>query len=124
MSAEYRLMKLNDQDVEAEEYYLDPEKLVSGNPRQTVWNHYTDPTGKYFSGFWESEIGKWRINYTEEETCYLIAGVSVVTDAAGTATTLTAGDSFVIPKGFKGTWEVVEPSRKLYAIYEEPTQGK
>lgn len=122
MSTAYPLLKLNNREVEPEEYYLDTEKLISGNPKQTVWNHYTDPTGKYFSGFWESGTGKWHINYTEEETCYLISGLSIVTDEAGTATTLKTGDSFVIPKGFKGTWEVVEPSRKLYAIYEEPDQ--
>jgi hypothetical protein len=49
----------------------------------------------------------------EEETCHLIEGVSVVTDEDGVPTTLRAGDSFVIPKGFIGTREVLEPSRKL-----------
>jgi uncharacterized cupin superfamily protein len=29
-----------------------------------------------------------------------------------------AGDSFVIDSGFRGTWEVIEPCRKRYAIYE------
>ena len=122
MSKVQPLIQLNNREVEPEEYFLDAEKLISGNPRQSVWNHYTDPTGKYFSGFWESDVGKWHITYTEEETCYLLGGVSVVTDEAGNATVLRAGDSFVIPKGFKGTWEVLEPSRKLYAIYEEPAQ--
>ena len=120
MSTMFPLLKLNEREAELEEYYLDSEKLISGNPRQSVWNHYTDPTGKYFSGFWQSEVGKWRISYTEEETCHLLEGVSIVSDEDGNATTLRAGDSFVIPKGFVGTWEVVEPSRKLYAIYEEP----
>lgn len=113
------LIKFSDQAIEAEEYFIDPAKLISGNPKQTVWNHYEDLTGRYFAGYWESDVGKWHINYTEEETCQLLAGVSVVTAEDGTATTLRAGDSFVIPKGFKGTWEVVEPSRKLYAILEE-----
>ena len=122
MSTMFPLLKLNEREAELEEYYLDSEKLISGNPRQSVWNHYTDPTGKYFSGFWQSEVGKWRISYTQEETCYLLEGVSIVSDEDGNATTLRAGDSFVIPKGFVGTWEVVEPSRKLYAIYEEPGQ--
>jgi uncharacterized cupin superfamily protein len=121
MLAPHPLLKLNERQVDAEEYYLDSEKLIAGNPRQTVWNHYTDPTGKYFSGFWHSDVGKWRIAYSEEETCYLLEGVSIVTDEFGVATTLQAGDSFVIPRGFIGTWEVVEPSRKLYAIYEEPS---
>jgi uncharacterized cupin superfamily protein len=32
--------------------------------------------------------------------------------------TLSAGDSVVIPRGFVGTWEVVEPTQKIYVIYE------
>ena len=114
------VLKLNDREAAADEYHLAPEKLIEGNPKQTVWNHYSDASGRYFAGFWESEVGKWRIHYTEEETCHLLAGVSVITDEHGNAVTLRAGDSFVIPKGFVGTWEVVEPSRKLYAILEAP----
>jgi uncharacterized cupin superfamily protein len=32
--------------------------------------------------------------------------------------TVVAGDSFVIPRGFVGTWEVVDRTRKEFAIYE------
>ncbi len=34
----------------------------------------------------------------------------------GVATTLRAGDSFVIRPGFLGTWRVVEPTLKDYVI--------
>lgn len=44
--------------------------------------------------------------------------MSVLTDEAGRATTLKAGDSFVIRPGFRGTWEVVEPTLKDYVILE------
>ena len=30
------------------------------------------------------------------------------------------GDCFVVPAGFRGVWEVLEPARKFYAIYEPP----
>ena len=36
----------------------------------------------------------------------------------GHAVTVAAGDSFVIPRGFVGTWEVVEPTRKRLVIYD------
>jgi len=67
---------------------------------------------------WASEVGCWHIRYTETEYCELLEGISIVTDAAGHAVTLRAGDRFVIPRGFVGTWEVVEPTRKVYALYE------
>jgi hypothetical protein len=115
-----KLLKFSDLDTEVESYFVEEEKLIAGNPQQMLWNHYADPSRKFFSGVWQSEPGKWRINYTEEEFCQLLEGVSIVTDADGNATTLRAGDSFVIPRGFNGTWEVVETTRKLYAIFEEP----
>jgi len=33
--------------------------------------------------------------------------------------TYRAGDSFLIPSGFKGTWETIEPVRKFFVIYEK-----
>ena len=104
--------------VTGEEYYLPEEKRIEGNPKQTLWNHYTDASGRFSSGIWQSEIGKWRIAYTEEEYCRILEGTSIISDAQGAEVTVAAGESFVIPRGFSGTWEVVEPTRKIYAIYE------
>jgi len=103
----------------AEEYNLPKEKLISGTPKQTIWQHYTDETQKFSTGIWQSEIGKWKINYTEEEFCQILEGMSVITDAAGSAVTVSAGENFVIPNGFVGTWEVVEKTKKIYVIYED-----
>ena len=41
----------------------------------------------------------------------------VVTDAEGCARTYRAGDAFVTPKGFSGTWEVIEPIKKHFTWY-------
>lgn len=101
-----------------EEYHLAPEKLLVGNPLQQVWLDYTDASGQFFAGTWRSEPGKWHIRYTEEEYCELLEGRSVVTDNAGQATTLQAGDRFVIPRGFVGTWEVVATTTKRFVIFE------
>lgn len=101
-----------------EQYYLPAEKLIAGNPKQSLWKRYADQSGKFFAGIWASEIGKWRVNYTEEEYCRILQGESVITDANGKAMTVRVGDEFVIPAGFVGTWEVVVPTRKTYVIYE------
>ncbi len=104
-----------------EEYFVPPEKRVRGNPKQTLWMHYTDDSGKFMTGIWHSEVGSWNILCTEEEFCQVLEGESVITDAGGTAATVVAGDEFVIPKGFAGTWEVVKPTRKRFVIYEPGT---
>ncbi len=82
--------------------------------------HYTDPSGQFMAGIWHSERGRWNILYTEEEYCRMLEGVSVITDHAGLPITVRAGDEFVIPAGFRGTWEVLEPTRKRFVIYAIP----
>jgi len=105
-------------DLPGKTYHLPEEKRLAGNPPQTLWMQYTDPSGQFFAGHWRSEPGRWRIAYTEEEFCQMLEGVSVMTATAGQAVTLRAGDSCVVPRGFAGTWEVVETTTKRFVIYE------
>jgi uncharacterized cupin superfamily protein len=95
-----------------------PGNIVSGTPETRVHNYYTDASGQFFAGIWESTIGKWRIHYTEEEFCTLLEGKAVLTDEDGRSRSFVKGDAFVIPSGFSGTWETVEPVKKYYAIFE------
>lgn len=115
-----KLVMLSQDTVEASEPFLPaPEKILSGRPQQQVWPHYSNQDRVFHAGVWQSDIGKWNVNYTEEEYCHILEGVSVVTDAFGTSTVLKVGDHFVVPAGFNGTWEVVEPTRKIYVVYED-----
>lgn len=102
-----------------ERYRPDAEKILKGDPEQTVYNHYNSPCGQMNAGVWEGEVGQWTVNYTEHEYCEIVQGVSVLRDADGNAKTLRAGDRFVIPAGFSGTWEVLEPCRKIYVVFEQ-----
>lgn len=95
-----------------------PERLLAGSPEHTVWSHYADPSEQFFAGVWSSTRGKWRVQYTENEFCHLVAGAVVVVSDQGERWEFWAGDSFVVPAGFAGTWEVIEDCRKLYAIFE------
>jgi uncharacterized cupin superfamily protein len=100
------------------EYPTPAEKCVAGQPTQRSWNHFTSSDDKFFAGIWEAEPGCWKIRYTENEFCQILSGRSILRDASGKETTLEAGDNFVIPAGFEGEWEVVETTRKIYAIYQ------
>lgn len=95
-----------------------PDRVIAGNPVQSVRNLFADPTGQFFVGTWSSTPGLWRIRYTESEFCHLLSGSVRLTDSQGTSWTFVAGASFIVPAGFSGTWEVIEPSSKLYAIFE------
>jgi uncharacterized cupin superfamily protein len=96
------------------------ERLVAGNPMQSVANAYSDPGNAFHCGVWEGDVGAWRVAYTEHEFCHMLVGRVRMRGDDGSDVTVATGDSFVIPAGFEGVWEVLEPARKLYAIYEPP----
>lgn len=102
-----------------ESYRPAPEKILKGDPAQSVRNHYGSPCGQFNAGIWEGAVGQWTVNYSEHEYCEILQGVSVLRDKEGNAKTLRAGDRFVIPAGFSGTWEVLETCRKVYVIFEQ-----
>ena len=49
------------------------------------------------------------MDYKEWEFCHFISGKAVLTNEAGRKWTLKEGDGFIIPSGFKGTWETLKP---------------
>ncbi len=101
-----------------ETYRPKAERIIAGDPVQTAANIFTSADGRFSSGIWTAEPGTWRVVFTESEFCHLIEGVIVVTSDAGVVQTFRAGDAFVSPAGFTGTWEIVERAKKFYAIYE------
>jgi uncharacterized cupin superfamily protein len=113
-----KILKFSALNTHSEALRPDAAKIVAGDPAQTVRNHYTNASGEFFSGEWSGEVGKWKINYTEDEFCFVTRGRNVLTDADGVTVAINAGDAFVIPAGFQGTWEVLESTHKFYAIFE------
>jgi uncharacterized cupin superfamily protein len=97
---------------------FDPARVLSGTPRATVDNRYSDPSQQFHCGIWSSTPGKWRVSYTEHEFCHLLEGRVRLTADDGAAIEFRAGQAFVVPSGFVGTWETLEPARKYYALFE------
>lgn len=110
-----KFLRLEDEYCQAEHEQPATEKVISGNPSFTTWNLEATADGLY-CGIWQSTPGKWYINYDEWEYCRILEGRSVITDNLGNEHELSAGDSFMIRPGFKGTWEVIETTRKEYVI--------
>jgi uncharacterized protein len=111
--------------VEVEHGTVPQERVVAGvasdaNTKITMqtYNHYTDPTEQFFAGIWQSSVGAKSVNYTEEEVCVILEGRVRLTDLAGNAKEFGAGSTFVLPAGFKGTWETLEAVKKIYVIWQ------
>ena len=94
------------------------DRIISGDPLQRAWNLYSSADGRFHAGIWECQPGKWRVIFTEHEFCMLLAGRIRVSGDDGSERTWGPGDAFVSPAGFTGYWEVLEPARKHYVIYE------
>ncbi len=106
--------------VAAEYSAPDAARLLSGRPVFTTHNHYADAEQRFFSGVWASTAGKWRVSYEEHEFCSMLEGRARLVSDDGSVAEFAAGDHFVIPAGFSGTWETLVACRKLYVIYLPP----
>lgn len=107
-------------DGQVEPEFSEPpaDRLLGGSPELAVRNFFTDSTQQFFAGRWSASRGKWRVRYTENELCLMTAGKVIIESASGERSSFVAGDAFVIPAGFVGSWEVVEDCEKIYAIFE------
>src|SRR6188472_30316 len=91
---------------------FDPDATSDPTTPTTTFDWYRSPNGGFRSGFWSSKPGRSEIAYDKDELCTLLDGVVRLTDESGHTETYQAGDTFLIPKGFKGVWETVETTRK------------
>jgi uncharacterized protein len=95
----------------------DPAKLLSGKYLTKTWNHWEGEDGRLFSGIWESSPGKVKASFDEWEFCHIISGEVVLRqDGSKKSWRFRKGDAFIIPPGFKGTWETVKKLKKHYVI--------
>jgi uncharacterized cupin superfamily protein len=95
----------------------DPAKLIKGKYATTTWNHWTGEDDRLYCGIWESTPGQVKIAYDEWEFCHIISGEVVLRkEGAKKGWRFKKGDAFIIPAGFKGTWETVKKVRKHYVI--------
>lgn len=101
--------------IEPETDEPDEGSVISGAPHFRSWT-LDEAEGGLSSGVWEATQGKWRFENAHWEYCRILSGISVVTEDGGETHTLRTGDSFVLRAGFKGTWEVIETTRKDYVI--------
>ncbi|MCJ2074252.1 cupin domain-containing protein [Methylobacterium sp. E-025] len=98
-------------------YWPERSCILSGRPEQTATYVYESPDKLFAAGIWTCRPGKFRIDFGRDEFIHLLEGVVTVTDAEGRSKTYRAGDAFVTPKGFSGTWDVIEPVRKHFTYY-------
>lgn len=92
--------------------------LPPGTPREYGHVAFVSADGCFASGVWRGEAGLIPIeSYPVDEFCTLVKGEVTLTDEQGTAQTFTAGMTFVVPVGFRGTWSMPMDTIKLFAAH-------
>lgn len=96
------------------------ERLQQGNPLRRTWTLYEAPQGDLDAGIWACEVGRWRIVFPagKDEYFFVLEGLVRLHDEHGVFTEFKAGDGGVIPGGFVGAFEVLEPVRKHFVVVE------
>jgi uncharacterized cupin superfamily protein len=94
------------------------DEVLSGDPKQSGFVTNIDPSGKFVTGIWACQPGKYKVDPYHAncfEFAHILEGKVKITDSEGNIGTYQAGDTIVTQKGFKGTWDVIEPIRKVFA---------
>ena len=87
----------------------------SGSPTTSGRRLHTSADGRVEVGVWACTPGGWAITERPDtETVHLLAGRARLTDADGRSVEIGPGDVLVLPRGWSGRWDVLEPVRKLY----------
>lgn len=93
----------------------DESKILVGSPStKTAVQH----AGGIVSGTWECQPGKWAHAQSGDEYVSLLEGAMWLENDDGAAQ-YRAGDQFVIPDGWTGTWEVTAPLKKFFVVKGE-----
>ena len=94
-----------------------PSRPIHGNTTYQTLESFQAQQGMLSSGVWEATAGAFRSNCAGYvEFCHILEGSCRIVDPDGTTHSFGAGDSFVLPEGFAGHWEVDERVKKVFFI--------
>jgi uncharacterized cupin superfamily protein len=66
-------------------------------------------------GTWACNRGAVEIQgHAVDEACFVVRGSVTLTDSEGRSETFTAGDGFLLPRGFRGIWSQSDEFAKLF----------
>ena len=100
---------------------LDPPGRIPSPGREI--QAFASGDGTFTCGLWEREPDTWSFERPYDEVAYVIRGSAEIETDDGRALLVRAGDVLVTPIGSKGTWRILEPLVKFYAIYTGGTVG-
>ena len=92
---------------------INPDWILSGNPRARSGLHSAADDHSASTHVWECTAGAFRWHFGWEETVLILSGSVRVTAEDGSVKTLSAGDVGYFAGGTWATWEIDDHIRKL-----------
>ena len=98
--------------------------LETAPPVQSGHLYYNDEALGLMSGVWHCTpfVGKMGA-YGVDEFMHVLEGSVTIETEDGTETTISAGESFVIPRGLVCKWKQTEDMRKFFVIFNDPAKS-
>lgn len=87
---------------------------------ESDWRATEGQSGKYAIGWWEGKVGA--VDFpatTADEAVWLVEGKVALTDVNGGRKEFAAGEGYLLPAGFAGSWETLEDAKKFYVLLEQ-----
>ena len=92
-----------------------PSRPLRGDTTYKTLDVFSGNGGKANAGVWEATAGAFRSHIQGYiEFCHIVEGSCRLVDPDGSVHHFQAGDSFVLPDGFSGHWEVDERVKKVF----------
>ena len=96
-----------------------PEIILSGTGKRTAWERLTRDCSAASIGTWHGEEGMLEVrSYPSDEIFFVTSGRIRLHLNDGTLD-VRAGQAAFVPKGWRGRWENVEPSDKVFVILSD-----
>jgi hypothetical protein len=106
------------------EFSLKPTSLTK-DQREASTTLWVSNDGLMEIGVWECTPGRFTANReAAAEFCHFLSGRIEMRHADGTRKLLGAGDALMLPRGWKGEWNILETTRKIYVIYRDGDRVK
>jgi uncharacterized cupin superfamily protein len=81
---------------------------------------YLSSDHRFSVSLWESGPGILKTSgYPHDEYCLVVTGDLIITNQAGSRQEFHPGDTFVIPKGWAGTWDMRTRFKKQFVALED-----
>jgi len=103
-------------DVRWSESARNPEETDPPGSESTA---ATSPDEKFSVGYWQRDVQRRHFERPYHEVALILEGEVEVELEDGTVLHAGPGDILDTPKGSRGFWRSLSPTRKLWAIYEE-----